>query len=263
MSILTQITDYKRQVIKNAKQQQSIATLERSPFFNRTPVSVKQALISRKTPGVIAEFKRKSPSKSLINPTEDVKAIIEGYTNAGAAAISVLTDEHFFGGKNQYLQQARQYTETPLLRKDFMLDEYQVIEAKALGADMILLIASCLSYNEAKHLARTAKDLGMDVLFEIHDEAELLKLNEFVDLVGVNNRNLKTFATDPETSVKLAEKIPAEFVKISESGISDPEVVQHIYKYGYKGFLIGENFMATDNPGESCAHFINKLKMKG
>lgn len=209
--------------------------------------------------GIISEFKRRSPSKGWIFENAKIEDVIPLYSEGGASAISVLTDLDFFGGTLADLEKAKKLTQTPLLRKDFTVDEYQLYQAALSGSSAILLIASALSIDETKQLARKAQSLNLDVLLEIHNEQELGHINEFVDVVGVNNRNLGTFVTDIQISFDLVDKIPNEFVKISESGISSPQTVIDLRKVGYQGFLMGENFMKTDNPGKALADFIKEL----
>lgn len=220
--------------------------------------SLKESLISSQT-GIIAEFKRRSPSKGWIFENAKIEDVLPLYEKNGAAGSSVLTDIDFFGGSLTDLEKARDITRLPLLRKDFTVDEYQLYQAKAMGANAILLIAAALSTEQNKQLAQKAKDLGLDVLLEIHSEEELGYVNSNVDIVGVNNRNLKTFVTEIDTSFRLVDKIPDEFVKISESGISEAQTVKELRQAGYKGFLMGENFMKTNNPGEALENFIKQL----
>ena len=221
-------------------------------------MSFKDFLLSRS--GVIAEFKRKSPSKGIINATADAAETTLAYNNAGASALSVLTDEQFFGGSNENLLKARRVNEIPVLRKDFIIDEFQIVEAKSIGADIILLIASNLEIKQCLTLAKFAKNLGLNVLLEVHNKEELKFINEFVDAVGVNNRNLNTFTVDVNTSLNLVKDIPNDFLKISESGIYKPETIKMLKSAGFQGFLIGENFMREANPGEACKKFIEELK---
>lgn len=209
--------------------------------------------------GIIAEFKRKSPSRGFIKRDAEVSVIAEGYARSGASAMSVLTDGPFFGGTLEDLRMARRTVDLPLLRKDFIVDEYQVFEAKVAGADAILLIAAALSPGEVQGLARTARELGLEVLLEIHREEELDHLCKEADVVGINNRDLTTFVTDTARSLQLAERIPARFVKISESGISVPETVKELRKAGFRGFLMGENFMKEPDPAAALKNFIGAL----
>jgi len=258
-NILDKIITNKRIEVENHKRQYNIDDFMRFIVDSVIePKSFKEALAESNT-GIIAEFKRRSPSRDWIFKDAKIEDIIPSYSLNGASAISVLTDMDFFGGSLNDLDKARSLTETPLLRKDFVIDEYQLYQAKASGASAILLIASALTTKEAKHLAAKAKELAMDVLLEIHNEEELEYINDKVDVVGVNNRNLGTFVTDVQISFDLADKIPSEFVKISESCISQPQTVIDLQSVGYKGFLMGENFMKTNNPGEALKDFIKQL----
>jgi len=211
--------------------------------------------------GIIAEFKRKSPSKGIINDKVKVAAVTNAYAVAGASALSVLTDKQFFMGKKADLVKARQANTIPVLRKDFMIDEYQVIEAKALGADIILLIAAILTPAKIQQLASLAKSLGLNVLLEVHNLEELERsINPNLDAIGVNNRNLADFSVSVETSFKLAEHIPADFLKISESAISNTDTIKELKKAGFNGFLIGENFMKQEDPGAAMREFVKGLR---
>lgn len=260
MNILDKIIATKKEEVARQKEIVSLLQLEQYPWFTRKCNSLKQNLLEKDASGIIAEFKQKSPSKGVINSTAKVEEVTKGYVDAGASCLSVLTDMEYFGGSLENLVKARNVNpDIPILRKDFMIDEYQIVEAKAHGTDVILLIAACLEKEHAKNLAQKAKELGMDVLLEIHNEKELEVLNEFVDVVGVNNRNLKTFDVNVETSVALSQRIPDQFVKISESGLSGAKEIHYLKTHGFKGFLIGETFMKTDNPSESCKSFIATL----
>lgn len=261
--ILSRIVSNKRKEIDLKKSIIPIAYYEASPLFARETISLSVALKQSDT-GIIAEFKRRSPSKSIINQNTNVGQVAKGYDQAGVCGMSVLTDIQYFGGSLEDLILARASAEIPLLRKEFIIDEYQLIEAKAFGADVILLIASILSKQEIKIFSELAKSLGLNVLLEVHNEEELHKsIMPSLDMIGVNNRNLKTFDVSLETSKSLAKLIPHDFVKISESGISTIEAITELKAYGYKGFLIGENFMKTDNPGQSAIEFIQQLKKRG
>ena len=261
MTILDEINNHKRTEIAEAKSKVSLEELKESPYFKREINSLKAALLAEGASGVIAEFKTQSPSKGVINAEAEVSEVTAAYVAAGACGLSVLTDDRFFGGSFEDLAKARWANpKTPVLRKDFMLDPYQIYEAKAHGADVILLIAESLSKSLLLELTQTAKEIGLEVLVEVHSAEELEKLNNMVDLVGVNNRNLKTFEVDVNTSVQLSQQIPAQFVKISESGISDPESIAQLRAAGFKGFLIGETFMKTEDPGNACKEFIEKLR---
>jgi len=213
-------------------------------------------------PNIIAEFKRKSPSKGWMNEHIHVSEVVPQYEDHGAAAISVLTDKDFFGGDIEELKVARLETEIPLLRKDFMIDEFQLYEAKSYGADIILLIAACLSKQQTKQLAQKAKELKLEVLLEIHSKEELDYICDEVDIVGVNNRNLETFVTDIKTSMYLIELIPESKPVISESGISDVDTIINLHNLGFKGFLIGETFMKASKPAIAFAEFMKQLKAK-
>lgn len=257
-NILDKIVANKHIEVEQQKKEVSIDQLIKQIGTANKQGLFKQSLINSST-GIIAEFKRRSPSKGWIFENAKVEEVIPLYSNGGASAISVLTDTDFFGGTFSDLTMASSLTKTPLLRKDFMVDEYQFYQAAAMGASAVLLIASSLTIQETKQFAIKAKELGLDVLLEVHNEAELGHINEYVDVVGVNNRNLGTFVTDVQASFDLVDKIPNDFVKISESGISSPQTVLDLREVGYKGFLMGENFMKTDNPGEALANFIKEL----
>jgi indole-3-glycerol phosphate synthase len=260
MDILTKIVADKHKEVALKKEHIPIHLLEQIPFFERQTISLANKLKNSNT-GIIAEFKRRSPSKSIINNTANVDDVAIGYENAGVCGMSVLTDEIYFGGTLNDLITARQNCNLPLLRKDFVIDDYQIIEAKSFGADVILLIAAILTQEEIKQFSELAKSLQLDVLLEIHNEGELHKsIMPSLDMLGVNNRNLKTFEVSTQISKDLSILIPDEFVKISESGISSIEAIKELEPYGYQGFLIGENFMKTKNPGASAKLFIDELK---
>jgi indole-3-glycerol phosphate synthase len=260
MNILDQIVARKREEVASAKAKTSVKELEQTLYFGRETFSLKDFLLDPSKTGIIAEFKRKSPSKGIINNQVSVEEVTTGYAAAGASALSVLTDHDFFMGHDNDLLAARKVNEIPVLRKDFMVDEYQIIEAKALGADIILLIAACLTPQEILSFAKLAKSLGLSTLLEVHSREELDgTLNPFLDVIGVNNRNLKDFTVSIDTSIALAEIIPTDFLKISESAISNPETIKLLKKVGYNGFLIGENFMKTENPGQAMQDFVKEL----
>ncbi len=258
MTILDKIIEQKKTEVFNSKKNIPVSELEKSPLFRRTCISLKNNLLNTDT-GIISEFKRKSPSLGWIHENANVISVTSGYSTAGASGISILTDTEFFGGSLQDLKSARSGVNCPILRKDFVIDEYQLFEAKAMGADVVLLIAAALTPDKTKNLARQAKDLELEVLLEVHNREELDCANEFVDLLGVNNRNLKTFEVDINISKELAEFIPKEFIKISESGISDPLTVIELKSFGYQGFLMGENFMKEQNPADALKRFICPL----
>ena len=222
--------------------------------------SLREALLQSET-GIIAEFKRKSPSKGWIKEEGRADIIPLSYQQNGAAAISILTDEHYFGGSDDFIRTARQAGVTiPILYKNFVIDEAQLYAAALCGASAVLLIAACLSKHECKKLLHSAHELGLEVLLEMHDERELEYAELQPDLCGINNRHLGSFVTDVENSFRLAELLPKDAVKVSESGISNPDTVKALRQAGFRGFLIGENFMKTPDPGLSLHHFINQLK---
>ncbi len=259
MNILEQIVVDKRREVALKKSLIPVSQLEQSVLFSRKTTSLATALRNSDS-GIIAEHKRRSPSKSEINQHLNVQDVAKGYEQAGVCGMSVLTDGKYFGGSLDDLMLARASARFPLLRKEFIIDAYQIIEAKAYGADIILLIAAILTREEIKILSELAKNLHLEVLLEVHNEVELQKsIMPSLDMLGVNNRNLKTFEVGLETSKRLSPLIPNDFVKVSESGISTVEAIQELRLFGFQGFLIGENFMKTDNPGVSAAHFIQKI----
>jgi len=217
---------------------------------------LKESLLTRT--GVIAEFKRRSPSRGVINDRVRVEDVTKAYAAAGASCLSVLTDEEFFGGTSDDLRAAR-VNSIPILRKDFMIDEYQIVEARAIGADVILLIAACLSPAEVQRMARFAGSLGLEVLLEIHSEEELEHICEETPIVGVNNRDLKTFTVDIERSIRLSKRIPAGKLLVAESGINDTATILHMKNAGFQGFLVGEHFMKEEDPGAAFAAFVGEL----
>jgi len=261
MNILDKIIAYKQVEVANAKAIISEQELMQQELFGRKTFSLKQFLNNETKTGIIAEFKRKSPSRGIINGEADVLDVTTGYTKYGASCLSILTDEHFFGGSAKDLAGAR-VNDIPILRKDFMIDEYQITEAKAMGADVILLIAACLSPARVKELATYAKNLQLEVLLEIHTEEELAHICDETEIVGVNNRDLKTFTVDIQRSIELSKKIPSDKIKIAESGIHDIETICTLKHAGFKGFLIGENFMKQPDPTIAFADFVQRLKAK-
>jgi len=259
MNILDNIVIDKRKEVDLKKSLIPVSQLEQSVLFERKTTSLANKL-KNSSSGIIAEHKRRSPSKSTINQNLNVQDVAKGYENAGVCGMSVLTDLKYFGGALDDLLLARASCNLPLLRKEFIIDEYQIVEAKAYGADVILLIAAILTREEIKQFSELAKSLNLDVLLEVHNEEELHKsLMPSLDMLGVNNRNLKTFDVSLDISKTLSTLIPNDFAKVSESGISTVEAIKELQPYGYKGFLIGENFMKTDNPGESAGAFIKEL----
>ena len=261
MDLLEKIIAHKKQEVAQLKNEVRTEKLVRSPSFKRTPISLKKALTAHNSTGIIAEFKRKSPSKGMFKEKASVVEVTQGYLEAQIAAQSILTDGYFFGGNIVDLMQARAVNDyTPILRKDFIVDAFQIVESKAIGADAILLIAACLTSKELKNFGQLASDLGMEVLYEVHNQVDLDKIELSDKIIGVNNRNLKTFEVDLEHSIALANQIPKTCIKVSESGIGDPRIVTGLKQYGFKGFLIGESFMKTENPGEACQAFINQIQ---
>lgn len=263
MNKLQEIVVEKRKQVEEDKQFRQVELLEKSICFSRECASLKAYIVRNDKSGIIAEIKKKSPALGAINPEINVEILASGYTRAGASAISVLTDTKFFGGSNLDLMVARENTPNPILRKDFVIDEYQIIEAKSIGSDAILLIAAILSKEEIFAFTNLAHALGMEVLLELHAEIELEKVYDRVDAIGVNNRNLETMKIDIATSKSMAKLLPAGIIKISESGIEDPQTVLGLTKLGYNGFLIGSHFMKHPEPAKACADFImqvNKLK---
>ena len=259
LSILDKIIESKKVEVASRKLSIPISALEKASAFSRKCLSLKLSLLNSES-GIISEFKRKSPSLGWIHEDANVMEVTSGYCAGGASGISILTDLEYFGGTPMDLIAARQQITCPVLRKDFVIDEYQLYEAKAIGADVILLIAAALTVEKTLELARKAHELGMEVLLEVHNAEEIGHANDFVDMLGVNNRNLKTFEQSIQTSFDLAALIPDKFVKVSESGISKTETVKELRKAGYKGFLMGENFMKEENPAETLKNFIEKLQ---
>lgn len=261
MNILDEIIAHKYKEVAERKELFPVKLLEKSLYFGTSCVSLEHYLLRPDKSGIIAEIKRKSPSKGDINPHVSVERTSIGYMQAGASALSILTDTNYFGGKSEDLVTARKFNYCPILRKDFMVDEYQIVEAKSIGADAILLIAAALQPDRLKQLAAFARTLGLEVLLEVHDLEELQNsMNEHVTVVGVNNRNLKTFKTDVGLSFELANHIPAGITKVSESGLSQPQTLVELQEAGYNGFLIGESFMTSSRPEQAAAAFIKELR---
>lgn len=258
MNILDKIVANKKVEIAEKKAMISEKQLNRSISSSPVP-SLRSFLQDPEKSGIICEFKRRSPSKGLINGNAQVQDVTRGYEEAGASGISVLTDKAFFGGTAQDLTDARDITNIPILRKDFIIDPFQILEARAIGASAVLLIASILEKEEVKALAKYAFSLGLEVLFEVHNTQELEKYDPLIQIVGVNNRNLKTFEVDIQNSVDVGRSIPEHCVKVAESGLSDVKNIQYLKQFGFQGFLIGENFMKTNDPGKACKNFIKEL----
>jgi indole-3-glycerol phosphate synthase len=264
MTILDDILAHKHIEVEERKQLYPIALLEKSIYFTSPVVSLRHYLTRPDKSGIIAEIKRASPSKGIINQYVSIERTSIGYMQSGASALSVLTDEKFFKGTNNDLTTARKFNYCPILRKDFTVDEYQIIEAKSIGADAILLIAAALSPKRLRQLAESAQKLGLEVLLEVHNteelERSLASAAEWISVVGVNNRDLKTFDVSLEASERLAEHIPAHYVKVSESGIKSAVDALRLKRAGFHGFLIGEQFMQHSRPEKACAEFVRELR---
>ncbi|HSN10397.1 MAG TPA: indole-3-glycerol phosphate synthase TrpC [Hanamia sp.] len=260
-NILETIIAKKKAEVAERKASKSISELEKLSFFGKQKLSLKEFLLLPDKTGIIAEFKKRSPSKGIINNSSFTGTVVKEYEKYGASAVSVLTDEDFFGGSLRDLEEAAASLHIPVLRKDFMIDEYQLIESKAYGADIILLIAACLKKEEVKKLSAVAKKLGLNVLLEIHNHQELEHICDDVDVVGINNRDLKTFKVDINHSIELGKKIPSQKIKISESGLDDVKTLLHLKQNGFSGFLIGEKFMKEEDPGKAFGEFVNELKI--
>jgi indole-3-glycerol phosphate synthase len=258
MNILDKIITDKRKEVEAVKNVLPVQFLQKSPIFSRNIIALSESIKSGS--GIIAEFKRRSPSKQVINQNSGVIDVVKGYEEAGVSGVSILADTKYFGAALEDLIQARNTIDVPILRKEFIIDTYQIYEARAFGADAILLIASILTEQEITNFSNLAHQLELEVLLEIHNEEDLYKSDlTFIDLVGVNNRNLKTFEVSLETSKNLSDLIPLDKIKISESGISSIEAIIDLKQFGFQGFLMGENFMKADNPGMAAVDFINKL----
>ena len=260
MSILEKIIAHKRTEVAERKSLYPTKLLEQSIYFQTPVVSLKKYLKQPDKTGIIAEFKRRSPSKGAINPYASVERVSIGYMQSGASALSILTDTPFFGGKNEDLTEARQFNFCPILRKDFIIDEYQLIEARSIGADAVLLIAECLDKEQLAQLARQAKALGLEILMEIHSREQLDKYVPEIDAIGVNNRNLEDFTVDIATSLELIADLPKEAARVSESGLNDPQAIVELRQAGYEGFLIGEYFMKQAEPGKACQEFVQQIR---
>lgn len=260
-TILDKIVEHKLKEIAEARARVPISRFEEEDSFHRECYSLREFILSPEKTGIIAEFKRASPSKGVINDKVLAAEVTQGYAQAGASALSVLTDSRFFGGRINDLTQAREVNTIPILRKEFILDEYQIIEAKAIGADIILLIAAILTPEQISRFARLAKNLGLSVLLEVHNQEELKRsLCGDLDAVGVNNRNLADFSVSLQHSYDLVGLIPNQFLKISESGISNPQTINDLQQAGFNGFLVGENFMKESIPGKAMEEFVAQIK---
>jgi indole-3-glycerol phosphate synthase len=260
MNILDKIIEQKYKQVAERKSLYPMKLLEQSIFFSSPTVSLKKYVQRKDKSGIIAEIKRKSPSKGTINSNVSIERTSIGYMQAGASALSILTDKEFFGGSSDDLTMARKFNFCPILRKDFIVDEYQIVEAKSIGADAILLIAAALPVKRLNELALFAKSLGLEILMEVHTAEELTSNHEAeVDLVGVNNRDLKTFDVSLDLSKRLAPMLPKGKVFVSESGIDSPAAILELRKHGYEGFLMGETFMKHSRPEQAAKDFIEEL----
>ncbi len=257
--ILDEIVAFKRIEVEQLKQTVSIQNFMESPYYYQSPHSLSTALSAQESSGVIAEFKRKSPSKGWIHADADVSVIVNNYAKAGVSGISCLTDSHFFGGSKEDFQKARTSFNGPILRKDFMIDPFQIHEAKSMGADVVLLIASILTKEEIIKFTDLAHELKMEILLELHEKEELPKIYEEVDMIGVNNRNLKNFTVSIDHSIEMKSFLPQDKVLISESGLDSIHLIKKLHNFGYRGFLMGEHFMKNDSPGKEAKQFIDAL----
>ena len=257
MTILDKIIERKKQEVADSKSEISINQLKDSEFFGRQTFSLKETLKSKS--GIITEIKRQSPSKGIINGKVSPVEVVTQYEKFGASALSILTDKEFFGGSFEDILSVRKHINIPILRKDFMIDEYQFYEAKSIGADVILLIASCLSPTHVLEFTDLAHQLNLEVLLEIHSEEELVHINKNVDFVGINNRNLKDFKVDLQHSVNLKNQLPNNILSVAESGIYNEEDFRFLKEKGFDGFLMGEYFMKNENPGEKFGKFIQQV----
>jgi indole-3-glycerol phosphate synthase len=258
--LLKNILADKRKEVHERKELVPLKKLEKSIHFTAPVVSLKKYLLREDMAGIIAEVKRRSPSAGELHPYLSVPDLSVGYMQAGASALSILTDAKYFGGKGEDVTAARQANFCPILRKEFIIDEYQIIEARSLGADVILLIASCLTLQEMKRFSSLAQSLGLEVLVEVHSEEELRQVLEYSSLVGVNNRNLDTLVTSVDVCRRLASLIPPEVICVAESGLRDAEIVVELRQAGYRGFLIGEHFLTNHEPAASCRKMVEKIK---
>jgi indole-3-glycerol phosphate synthase len=260
MNILETIVAEKRKEVSSKQEIYPIKFLEQSIFFETQPISLKSYIEREDLHGIIAEFKRMSPSRGMINEFAKPEEVCLNYMRGGASALSVLTDKKFFGGSNEDLAAARKHNYCPILRKDFIIDPYQIFEAKSIGADAILLIAEILTEKEMESFYSVAQSLELEVLFEVHSPENISKLPSGAQMVGINSRNLKTFDVSLEHTMGLLEKLPSNVCAIAESGINTPKDYALLKAIGFKGFLIGEAFMREPNPGKALARFINVIK---
>jgi indole-3-glycerol phosphate synthase len=260
MTILEKIVIAKRRETEKRKETIPVSKLEQSIHFKAVTFSLEESLRGKEGFGIIAEFKKQSPSRGIINPEADPREVCSRYISSGASAVSILTDSEFFGGSTEDLINTRKLISAPVLRKDFIIDEYQIIESKSIGADVILLIADILNKEEMKSFSSLAASLGLEVLFEIHDESGIDKLPSGARLVGVNSRNLGNFSIDMDILKRTINKLPTDAVKIAESGIDSAETLINLKNEGFRGFLIGELFMRNADPGQASEDFIDNIK---
>ena len=260
MNILDQIVAHKREELKRSKTMRPLEEVMKTLFYDRKCISLATSLRTKNNTGIIAEFKRRSPSKGWFSQVASPESIVKSYEKFGAAGVSILTDNEFFGGNLKDLEAGRNILDCPILRKDFMIDEYQFHEAKASGADVVLLIAAILTIEEVRKFSKLAHELGMEVLLEIHNQKELNHICEEIDMVGVNNRDLKTFLVDINQSIELSKNIPDHLLKISESGIDSIDTILKLREAGFEGFLLGEQFMKSKEPGNAFELFTKELK---
>ena len=259
MNILDKIIARKKDEIAHSRSKISLDQLKDSEFYGRKTFSLKETL--RSTSGIIAEFKRRSPSKGIINDLSSTLEVVSEYEKYGASAVSILTDKDFFGGSFDDILSVRNRITIPILRKDFMIDEYQFYEAKAIGADVVLLIAACLDPKRVQEFTELSHELGLEVLLEIHSEEELKHINSKIDLVGINNRNLKDFKVDLQHSVNLKNQLPKDVLSIAESGIYNEKDLKYLKEKGFDGFLMGEYFMKNKDPGKKFNEFISNISL--
>lgn len=257
MTILDKIIERKKEEVAFAKSKVPLSQLKDSEFFDRKTISLKESLKNKN--GIIAEFKRQSPSKGIINDAVSPLEVVSAYEKFGASGISILTDKDFFGGSFDDILKVRNHINIPILRKDFMIDEYQFYEAKAIGTDVILLIAACLSPAQVQEFTELSHELGLGVLLEIHTEKELKHYNSNIDLVGINNRNLKDFKVDLQHSVNLKNLLPENVLSVAESGIYNIEDFNYLKEKGFDGFLMGEYFMKNENPAKAFEEFTKMI----
>lgn len=260
MNILDTIVQSKKEELRLAQKQVPLTALQDAAHYHRTTLSVAARLLAPEGLPVIAEYKRRSPSKGWIHEQAHLPTVVAGYASQHVAAISILTDGPFFGGSPAHLQEARGLVDVPLLRKDFTIDAYQLHEAKAWGADVVLLIAAILSPTQVQELSHEAHSLGLQVLLELHDESELEHVCPGISLVGINNRNLKSFEVNTDQSIRLQQQLPTHLLRVAESGIHSAETGAMLLDAGFDLLLMGEYFMKQAQPPIAIAHFAHQLK---